>query len=311
MKQFLIRFVAFVLPVILIGLLMELALRKIPNDYQFKKQLLDQKAGEIEVLCLGSSHAYYDFNPAYIEQNAINASHVAQSFDFDLAMLKKYESRFKKLKVIVLPVSYFSYFSKVGVGIDSWRLMKYKLYYQMDVDQSLSDFSEVLNVKLSVNMGRIYKFYFRGKNDITCDTNGFGDIRLSAFTRDLNKTGRWSAERHKAKDSTLLNENVSCLEEIIAFAKKKNVRLVMFTPPAYEPYRQHLDSFQLATTINTTTNLSLKYPHVVYRNFLSDTAFKASDFHDADHLNAEGARKLTMRIEKLISSPKVTPPLSK
>ena len=107
----------------------EVVLRNIPNDYIYKKKYLDVYSNEIETLVLGSSHSFYGVNPAFFFKNTFNASHISQSFDYDLEILEKYDGYLGELKTVVIPISYFSLFHKLESGSESWRIKNYIIYY--------------------------------------------------------------------------------------------------------------------------------------------------------------------------------------
>ena len=87
----------FILPLIIIVLSFEILLDKIPNDYRYKKEYLDQNSDRIKVLFLGSSHVYFGINPTYISLNSFNASYYSQSLDYDFEILKKYSNNWSQL----------------------------------------------------------------------------------------------------------------------------------------------------------------------------------------------------------------------
>src|SRR5574339_19425 len=98
MSKFLRNLCLFLLPVFFLGSVMEGLIRNIPNDYSYKRGYLDKNAGSIEVLFLGSSHAYRDIDPALIHANSFNAAYVSQSLYYDNRILKKYETQWSHLK---------------------------------------------------------------------------------------------------------------------------------------------------------------------------------------------------------------------
>ncbi len=67
----------------------------------------------VEILCLGSSHAYFGINPDFISPPCFNAAHPSQSLKYDFEIVKKYQDKWESLKVIVIPVDYFSLFSEL------------------------------------------------------------------------------------------------------------------------------------------------------------------------------------------------------
>lgn len=301
MKKFIKHLLLFSLPILAFGVSTEFLLRRIPNDYLFKKEFLDSNSDSIEVLFLGSSHAFYGINPAHFSSNSFNASHISQSLDYDFEILKKYNNHFSKLKCIAIPISYFSLFGRLETGIESWRVKNYTIYYGITTSDKFINYSEALSNKLTVNLRRIGSYYIKGNTSISCSNLGWGLYYNSKDKKNLKETGKIAAKRHAKIDDKYFTENVNVLKSIIAFAKNKGVKVFLYTPPAYHTYTEQLDSIQLNQTINTLIDIANKYDNVSYQNFLSDTSFLAIDFFDADHLGEIGAKKLTSKIDTLIN----------
>jgi hypothetical protein len=301
MKKFTRETLIFLLPLIISVFLMEFLLREIPNDYQFKKKYLDNNSDKTEILFLGNSHAFYGLNPIYFKQSCFNASYITQSFDLDLEILKKYEQKWSELKVIVIPVSYFSFIESLQTSSESWRIKNYIIYYGIKASKVLKYYSEVLSNNLSINLKRISSYYIKKKSAITCSDLGWGISYSSKNPQDLVETGKEAAARHTIKDYKDFKENVSDLESIIEFGQRHNVKIVLFTPPAFETYVRNLNKEQLEKTIQAAEDISQKYDNCIYYNFLENKSFSESDFYDADHVNEIGAEKLTNLIEMMIS----------
>jgi hypothetical protein len=301
MKKFTRETLIFLLPLITSVFLMEFLLRQIPNDYQYKKNYLDNNSDKIEILFLGNSHAFYGLNPKYCKQHCFNASYITQSFDLDLEILNKYEQKWSELKIIVIPVSYFSFIESLKTCSESWRIKNYIIYYGIKASKVLKYYTEVLSNNLSINLKRITSYYIKGNSAITCTDLGWGFSYNSKNPQDLVETGKEAAVRHTIKDYKNFNENESALKSIISFGQKHNIKIVLFTPPAFETYITNLNKEQLEKTIQTAENISQQYGNCRYYNLLDNKAFSESDFYDADHLNEIGAEKLTFLIENLIS----------
>lgn len=306
MKRFVIKTIYISLPILVVAILMEILLRNTPNDYLFKKQYLDKHSSEIETLILGSSHSFYGFNPEYFSSNTFNASHISQSLNYDFEILKKYQDQFKNLKTIILPISYFTLFGKLEAGSESWRVKNYIIYYDLNTSKSLINYSEVLSNRINVNIKRIASYYVLGNSTISCTDLGWGTRYNSKNARDLAETGKTAAKRHTRDDinsnkyQEIFKDNILILKSIIEWCKKNNVKVLLLTPPAFETYRQNLNSEQLNTTINTTSGICSKYDNCIYLNLLSDTNFVSRDFYDADHLSEIGAKKLSELINEKI-----------
>lgn len=301
MKKFIKHLVLFALPIFVLGVLSEFLLRHIPNDYLLKKEFLDKNSDSIEVLFLGSSHAFYGINPAYFSSKSFNASHISQPLDYDFEILKKYNNHWSKLKCIAISISYFSLYDRLETGKESWRIKNYTIYYGITTSDKFIDHSEVLTNKLTINLKRIDSYYIKDNSNISCSNLGWGLSYNSKNQSDLYATGITAAKRHSMNYGKYFTENVNVLKSIIEFAKSKGVQVFFYTPPAYHTYTEHLDTLQLNQTINTLITLADKYDNVTYHNFLMDSSFSAIDFFDADHLDEIGAKKLTGKIDTLIN----------
>lgn len=299
MEKFIRKTIFFLLPLAILALLMEFLLRNIPNDYNFKKEYLNSNSNKITTIFLGSSHTYYGIDPDFISGNSFNAGHISQSIDLDYQIIKKYENNWDELKYIIIPIDYFTLFFRLKDGIEHWRIKNYNLYYDMSLSNSFSDNSELLSVSLKSNLRRIISFYFLSKTSVTCSKLGFGNNYKNSS--NLIETGKTAALRHTENDLSKLNESIEILIEIIDFASKNNIEIVFFTSPAYDTYVSNLDENQLNLTINTITELAEKYSNCNYFNLLNDPHFYSTDFGDADHLNSKGAKKLSLKLDKLIS----------
>lgn len=298
MRRFTYKTVGFLLPLLVVFIVLEMLVRNIPNDYSHKKYYLDTNAKNIETLILGSSHSYYGLNPEYFSSNTFNASHISQSIDLDYRILKKYSKDLVNLKQLILPVDYFTLYYKTATGIENWRLKNYNIYYNIKCSNELSENSEMLALGLKKNISRVKEYYFKGQESITCTTLGFGGIETPPA--DLLLTGKEAALRHTYTTDVDFNENVSMLNAILKVAEKMNVKVVLVTNPAYSSYVENLNPEQLRLTTKEINRLIGNYSNIKYFNLLNNTSFNELDYRDADHLNINGSRKLSIMLNTII-----------
>lgn len=301
MKKFIKNVMIFILPILVLATGIEVSVRNIPNDYAYKKNYLDQHSGEIEVLFLGSSHAYRGINPNFLDANSFNASYVSQTLDIDYEILNKYKNHFDSLQYLVIPISYFSLFTQLESTEEAWRIKNYTIYYGLKISSRYSDYFELSSNKLETTLERLKQFYIDGKTNISSSKLGWGDLN-SKSQQNLEKTGREAAERHTEEIDIFLDENLNILRSIIDLAEERKIVVIFYTPPAYQTYVELLDSNQLNRTYETMYELDRKYDNVIYVNFLTDNIFTEKDFYNADHLNNIGAEKLTKKINQIIFS---------
>lgn len=300
MNKFIKNTFIFITPIIVFLVIMEILTRKIPNDYSYKKNYLDKYSNEIEVLSLGSSHAFYSINPNFIHSNCFNAAHIAQSLDYDVEILKKYEKQSVRLKYIIVPIDYFSLYNRLETGVESWRIKNYIIYYGFNKSYTFKDNFEILNGKLIDNIKRVVKFYWYYKSEVSCNKWGWGTEYNSKNKKDLKTTGKAAAKRHAKKDKSFFNENLEAINEIITIAKSKKAKVIFYTSPAYKTYTSQLNKNQLQKTLITITNIANSNANVRYYNFLNDKSFEEKDFFDADHLNEIGAKKFSQKMDSII-----------
>ncbi len=279
-------------------------IRNIPNDYGTKRKYLERNAADIRVLCLGSSHAYYDINPAFFSETCYNAAYVSQTIEYDYKIYQKYNEQLVSLKWIILPISYFTLFSEMENSPESWRIKDYSIYSDLNGPASRFFHYEMLSYSLSINLKRITDYYFhKSNNNITCSDLGFGIDHALEKTRNLDSTGYASALRHtkNMNEGYLALNEETVRESYLKLARKNGVRIVIYTPPAWHSYTDKIDKRLFKITMDSVDNLCRKYSNVSYQNYLTDNSFQKDDFLDADHLNVVGAKKLSIRIDSIIN----------
>lgn len=298
------------MPVLISAILLEIVLRQIPNDYSYKKNYLDTHADEIETLILGSSHSYYGIDPVYFSDNTFNAAHVSQSLTYDYEILKRYDEKLVSLKTVVIPISYFTLWSKLSNGTESWRIKNYIIYYGItNEEDSLKFHFEISSNSLITNIVRL-KSYLQGINNITCSKQGWGTSYSSKNAQNLEKTGKTASIRHTRnsiysfENKKLFADNGLFLDSIINICHKHNAKVLLFTPPAYKTYREHLNEKQLNAMIKTANKVANSYSNCTYTNLMTDSTFISADYYDADHLSEIGAKKLSILIDRYIENTK-------
>jgi hypothetical protein len=280
--------------------LFECSIRAIPNDYKTKKEFINQHGSEIKVLALGSSHFYHGFNPEYVDYKAFNFAHIAQTPEYDLKLYEQYISKMDHVKVLIYPISYFTFFWDLPSSSEAWRLKNYQIYYHLDAAQSINDYFEILSVEPSMNLKRLTDYYFKHKSEVGVTPKGWGFNCLAKYAGNLEETAVVSAQRHTAKNWTFYSKNTAEVEKILQLSKEKGIKVILVFPPAYKSYREKIDQKQLRTTYLKIDSLIHQFPNTQFLDFFADTVFTAHDFIDADHLNDIGAVKLSKMINRKI-----------
>ena len=300
MKKFWLHILKIILPIFIFFLVLEIALRKIPNDYQLKKSYLDKNVSKINTLILGSSHAFYGVNPEYFSKHTFNVAYVSQTLDLDEELLHCYKDKLTNLKKIIIPISYFSLFETLETDVEKWRLKNYILYYGFENKYHFTANFETLNPDILLNLKKVVKHYALNKSFITSSNLGWGTNFNSKERKKFE--GQYTAKKHTAKNFKLFDGNIKSLQKIIKMCQKKKIEILFITTPTHLSYYKNLNQIQLSKTIKTINELVQKNQNCSYLNLLKSDKFMASDFYDADHLNDIGAKKLSLLLDKKINS---------
>ena len=300
MKKFGKLIIIFLFPIVSIGLVIELLERNIPNSYTLKNQVINEKAENIKTLILGSSHSYYGLNPEFFSHSTFNFAGVSQTIDIDKNVLKTYLQKLPKLENVVIRLSYTTLYEQLKHTSEAWRIKDYEIYTDVRLSNQLKYKSEVLTMKLENNLEDIYKFYIKKEDLLNTDSLGWGSGLKGEFKGNKQEIGKVIAKKHTIKDKKYFQENLAFLKEIIKICSDKNINVILVTFPAYKSYVENLEEDQLQQTIYTGRILQDKYKNCYYYNFLKDKLFKKEDFYDVDHLNHKGAKKLSLKINRII-----------
>lgn len=302
MRRLLINITLFSLPIIACLLVIEIFLRKIPNNYTYKDDYLKENSKKLEVLYLGSSHIYFGVNPEYSKSNSFNAASISQTIDLDWQLFNKYH--WQSLKAIVLPADYISMYGRLQNQKDSWRLKNYSNYYNLNTPQINN--SEVLNGNFASNFSRISNYLVYKKNSIECNKYGFGNTYTYSKREDLKGTSVLRSKRHTVdvNSSTAISNfeyNSNEINKFIDYAKKHNVKVYFLSTPVSEYYYDLTNNKQLHSTFSFVENKVAENNGFCYFiNLIKDKEFNNHDFFDGDHLNDLGAKKLTLKLNNLI-----------
>lgn len=278
----------------------EYVVRQIANDYSYKKNYLDIHSKNIEILILGSSHSFYGINPVYFSRSAFNAAHVSQTLNYDYFIFDKYKKTFNELNTLLIPISYFTLFSRLEDDLEDWRIKNYSIYYGCNYHHSLKYNLEFI-AQRPIPLIKQALSYFKGANNITVSELGYGLKYSNIKQSDLIATGKAAAKRHTTNNLDLLAENLKILNKFIDESISAGIQVILFTPPAADSYISNLNEQQLALMKSSIAEIMQGKYDIEYYDFMNDPRFINDDFRDADHLNGTGAEKLTKLLDDIIS----------
>lgn len=266
------------------------------NDvYKFSK-LPDN----ITLINLGSSHGQSDFNYSdCTDVTAYNFALSAQPFYYDLQILKQYHKKLKQNAVVIIPVSYFSFYQTTAefeaIKLRYYRVLPNKYIIGADL---LEDFK--YSVFPISSQGR---FIHRIVKDIPASEATFCTSEIQQRTVPVDEIG--SIAKTKLSDRFSLNRQTVSEEEfnlnynsfinLLYFCTEHNYKVVLVTTPLtnelYTLFSQkYLAEFKdiLSGTLKPYAQIEY-WDYAQYQPISSNLAF----FRDADHLNDKGALEFT------------------
>lgn len=307
MRRFIKIVVLFTLPIILVLCVHECGMRSVPNDYKYKNTWLENNISSVQIWIFGSSHGLYGVNPHYLSGVAFNSAHVSQSLKYDAYIFNKFIDRADSLQWIILPISYFSLFEDLEDGVEWWRVKNYCIYYQCPYHMLSPKYRfELIGNPLPFKdqVFRIWNYYTKGDNDLHCDSFGF-DTNFSKENRSENwwmdgtrKVRNHTYNIYEKKSTTY--EHKAYVENIIRKCEIKNVNVLLLTTPVCESYYQIVNETQYELMTSFCIEMAEKYTQVHYLNTFKDERFSKNDFFDSDHLETEGACKLSNILDDYI-----------
>ena len=301
--KFFSRAVIYSLPILLLASGLEALQHMLPNEYTHKKELLEERLDELEVLILGSSHTYLGINPALLQSRAFNLAATAQTLYFDKFLLEKYIDRLPRLKKLVLPVSYPSLGSESYKNPGDYnRSYHYAYFYGSNAFVDMlapRRFSLVSLFTVKKSVDRSWDYFVRGDSLIEFDGNGWYNSDKEP-ARDLAKNGRDSGKLHDAVyDESLIPDNLRYISEMIRLCKRRGVEVYLLSMPMWKTYIEQVKPERYTRMVTAMDSLS-RVEQIPYFNFTEDERFIAEDFFDSNHLNQQGADKFTHIFNGLI-----------
>lgn len=302
MKKFIKYCLVFSIPFWVSLVTLEYNLRQVPNPYKYKYDWMQKNADDVETLIFGSSHTFYGIRPEFIDGKAFSLANVSQGLRQDLFLLEYWADRYKKLKTIIVPISFYSWFSKgLEHGSEAYRCRYYKIYMDCDL---YSDFS-LYNLEISdyrTAQGKLDKIRSH-ETDPGCNEYGWGKTYTLA-SKDLlkwenGKEASAAVERHTAKSWDYIEDNLMIMRKIAQFCKNRNIQLILITTPCWHTYYDNLDKEQLSKMYELTYQFQ-KESGALYFDFLRDKRFEADDFFDSNHLSDVGAVKFTKILNSIM-----------
>ncbi len=292
MKKFLRHIALFLLPLLIIAVVLEIVAESLPNSYTYKRTYMEQHAGEIQTLFLGSSNAYDGLNPNVIP-HAFNLANSSQTIEDDYRLLSRYIDAMDSLNTVVLGLGYHSLAHTTHAN----RRMYYTIYMDLYPRWPLSEYSfEVFNLELLLK--KITK-YTVSQDIMRCDSLG----QRVGHTREAVERGTefWNrdVEGMAAHDKISVNRSWGIIDanyrlvcQMVDMCNARGVRLVIVLLPVMEEYKKRLPVEQVELYEDVLQSLD----SFAICIDASEWEIPSDGWYNATHLTKEASEEFTRKI---------------
>lgn len=298
MRLFIKNILIFSITIIIIIVSSEVYVESLPNPAKDKHKWMTEHSEEVETIVLGSSHTYYGIRPDLLGKNAYSLALVSQCYRYDAYLLKHYNM--PKLKNVIIPFSYFSLWEDIDLQDEmSFEATRYRIYMDCDIHSRIGEYGFEFT-HIDSFKEKLKSIYTPSK--MSWDKYGWG-TNYTLESRNEN----WDNGELRAKNNTYpdnyeyVSLNISFLKEIIEFCRSKNVNIIVITTPVTNSFLANESSLQKEVNTKELQSILKTYPSVRYVNYENDSSFISYDFYDADHLNTNGATKLTSKLSEILN----------
>lgn len=305
MQRLIKRVALFLIPILAFLAAYEVIMRNIENDYSYKNKWLTNNCPNIELLALGSSHCFCGIDPSYFSLNAFNASHHSQSIKYNYLIFNKFAQQLSSLDFLIITVSYGDPFYFMEDKSDETTLFKnYTIYYHLPAER-IKYYFECLN---GTDYNSVWNYI--SKNQSLKHCSDLGLCYPTKYDDHWKEKAEKRAKQHSFDDYYGLlhqklvdnyNLNLTYMEQIINMCRDRDAQVILLTTPIHKLYREHINEEQWKLTTGFCHHLVQEFDNVSYINLFQDSRFKDEDFLDSDHLNATGAKKLTLILNDYIN----------
>lgn len=269
---------------------------------------------ECDTLILGSSYGLHGIDINQLSHQ-VSLSMTSQDLEYDYKLLQHVSTmpasgRIKKVVLILGEYAMYDRMSRSSMGRNIIASV-YEPILTGNTD-SCWDFTDASNIsdeekaliekacfELICSKGSFFNnLYTREDN---CEDEYRGLVWKNANQAERQKYALHRASRHNRliESDECLSENRIWINKLAEHCESNHQELYVIIPPFTKEYEQCINPDMKNTLLKELENM----PYPVHFNDLNDTVwdgiFDENDFFDMDHLNDNGARKLTSIINEL------------
>lgn len=162
MKKFLTYICLFSSLLLVLGIGFEVMLRRIPNSYKFKQEIIEKNSDKVKNLIIGSSVTNCSISPAYLADSTYNISLSGQWLRYNRILLERYIGQLPHLQNVIWGISYQTLWIDDCISQDKISIANHKIYMGIETDKD-----PLYNIELiatgSISFRKWSKYYLLHK----------------------------------------------------------------------------------------------------------------------------------------------------
>lgn len=297
----------FFIPVVIIYGTIEILVSEIPTSYKIIGKLIDNEAQNFEIAIFGSSQMRNGINSKYIDNKTINLSSTSQHHNTDFNILKQTKGRFTNLKTVVLEMSY-GHFELPHNSEYFWKNNLFLKYYKVNnFGRTTSVFDNLIFSSRPAFFSKLFTdHYVKNKSNYTFNKFGFDVNNFEGIFKKKNYDDsilvKTQVKIERREYLKLFYKNVDFFYTTLDYCEKENLNIIICSTPLYKTYRDLRNPNILRRRDSIISEIKKKYPNIIFLNVENDKDFQTKLFKNENHLNPDGAKVFTQKLNILLNT---------
>ncbi|MEM9544436.1 MAG: hypothetical protein AAGA77_00615 [Bacteroidota bacterium] len=295
MKPFIRSLIFFLIPIIGLSLSLEYYLRNRINTNEILAKLeLVHRHSDTELIFIGNSHGRNSFNPDDFELKSLNLCIGGSTPFYNSELLEKVIDDFPNLKYIVYNISYQSLFYDMDRLPDEKKKYEFLHYLGSDcgVDKNRHEYYSILSTVGLRNAIDNVIVDLTQSSEKWIEHRGFKSESGKIDLDDVREAAHIRIDAHHqlmSDDKKTFNFNQ--LSQTEKIAEEHSVKIIYVALPVIEAYANLMESPFVG--FRKEMNEFVNSRGSSFIDLSIDPQLDLADFVDPDHVNIEGAQKLS------------------
>lgn len=265
-----------------------------------KANLISKNEAKVEMIILGSSYTYRAINPKKCDLFTASFAMPGTTMNINYMYFNRYKNT-PNLKLIIIDLS--KGYTEINKDNEWIKYRKLRYYHKLDPENK--SFAENFLIKYPLkasipnNLPNVNKWGFqetiRKKLNIY-KHHHYNDSTIEAYYQNLPKLAQMSFEHNDEN----FKQNFQYLKNIKDFAKEKNIKIILLSPPKHYIYNNYIRQ-HLTDRRHHILNELVDNEFVYFWNYEKAYESKTDLFFNMNHMNPKGAEVFTAEFNNRIN----------